>query len=48
MAPLGSLDLQRLLAAEDLVTRMERLVALCDAMADDVVAMLSAGPGADR
>lgn len=41
MAPLVSLDLQRLLVAADLESRMRLLVELCDAMAGDVVGLLS-------
>jgi len=41
MAPLVSLDLQRLLVADDLESRMRLLVELCDAMAGDVVGLLS-------
>jgi len=41
MAPLVSLDLQRLLAAVDVESRMRLLVELCDAMAGDVVGLLS-------
>ena len=47
MAPLVSLDLQRLQVAEDLETRMRVLVELCDAMAWDVVGLLSGG-GSDE
>ena len=43
MAPLVSLDLQRLLAAVDVESRMRLLVELCDAMAGDVVGLLSGG-----
>jgi hypothetical protein len=41
MAPLVSLDLQRLLAAADLESRMELLGELCVALADDVIGLLS-------
>ena len=41
MAPLASLDLQRLLAAAGLEARMRLLAELCDAMADDVIGLLS-------
>ena len=47
MAPLGSLDLQRLLEAPGLDRRMTLLVDLCDAMAQDVVGLLSGG-GSDE
>ena len=43
MAPLVSLDLQRLLEAPDLARRMALLGELCDAMAGDVVGLLSDG-----
>ncbi len=45
MAPLTALDLQRLLAAEDLHRRMELLAELCDAMAGDVLGLLAGDPG---
>ena len=41
MAPLVSLDLQRLLVAVDLESRMRLLDELCVAMADDVIGLLS-------
>jgi hypothetical protein len=41
MAPLVSLDLQRLLVAADLESRMELLDELCVALADDVIGLLS-------
>jgi len=37
MAPLVSLDLQRLLVADGLADRMALLAELCDAMSDDVI-----------
>jgi Lon protease-like protein len=43
MAPLTALDLQRLLATEGLMTRMQLLTELCDAMAEDVTRMLADG-----
>src|SRR5664280_3758516 len=43
MAPLTALDLQRLLATEGLMTRMQLLTELCDAMAEDVTGMLADG-----
>ena len=43
MAPLNALDLQRLLATEGLMTRMQLLTELCDAMAEDVTRMLADG-----
>ena len=43
MAPLVSIDLQRLLAADGLEARMTLLIDLCDAMAGDVVGLLSGG-----
>jgi len=43
MAPLTALDLQRLLATEGLMTRMQVLTELCDAMAEDVTGMLADG-----
>jgi len=43
MAPLVSLDLQRLLVADGLADRMGLLAELCDAMSDDVIGLLS-GP----
>ena len=45
MAPLTALDLQRLLEAEGLHSRMLLLEALCDAMAGDVVGLLSGDGG---
>lgn len=45
MAPLTALDLQRLLATEGLRPRMTLLGQLCDAMADDVVGLLSEADG---
>jgi hypothetical protein len=41
MAPLASLDLQRLLVAEDLEARMRLLSELCDAMSGDVIGLLA-------
>jgi NAD-dependent oxidoreductase involved in siderophore biosynthesis len=41
MAPLVSLDLQHLLTAADLESRMRLLDELCIAMADDVIGLLS-------
>ena len=41
MAPLVSLDLQHLLSAVDLESRMRLLDELCVAMADDVIGLLS-------
>ena len=47
MAPLASLDQQRLLAADGLEARMGLLADLCDAMAGDVIGLLSGdGPTA--
>jgi hypothetical protein len=43
MAPLVSIDLQRLLVADGLETRMRLLVDLCDAMSGDVIGLLSGG-----
>jgi len=43
MAPLVSLDLQRLLVAEGLETRMVLLAELCDAMSGDVIGLLADG-----
>jgi Lon protease-like protein len=43
MAPLVSIDLQRLLAADGMEERMRLLVDLCDAMTGDVVGLLSGG-----
>ena len=43
MAPLASLDLQRLLVADGLEPRMRLLVDLCDAMSGDVIGLLSGG-----
>jgi len=43
MAPLVSLDLQRLLVADGLQARMELLDELCGAMAGDVIGLLSGG-----
>ncbi len=45
MAPLAVLDLQRLLSTDGLRQRMELLTALCDAMADDVIGLLSEAGG---
>lgn len=45
MAPLTVLDLQRLLSTDGLRTRMDVLTALCDAMADDVIGLLSEAGG---
>jgi hypothetical protein len=47
MAPLASIDLQRLLAAGGLEARMTLLVDLCDAMTRDVIGVLSAGEGGE-
>jgi len=48
MAPLVSLDQQRLLVADSLEARMELLIELCDALSGDVVGLLSGGgPGED-
>ena len=48
MAPLVSLDQQRLLVADGLDDRMGLLIELCDALAGDVVGLLSGGgPGED-
>ena len=43
MAPLVSLDLQRLLVADGLEARMQLLVELCDAMSGDVIGLLAGG-----
>ena len=43
MAPLNALDLQRLLATEGLMARMQLLTELCNAMAEDVTRMLAEG-----
>lgn len=43
MAPLVSLDLQRLLVADGLEMRMRLLVDLCDAMSGDVIGLLAGG-----
>lgn len=43
MAPLVSLDQQRLLVADALEARMELLIELCDALSGDVVGLLSGG-----
>ena len=43
MAPLNALDLQRLLATEGLMARMQLLTELCNAMAEDVTRMLADG-----
>jgi len=43
MAPLVSLDLQRLLVADGLEARMRLLVDLCDAMSGDVIGLLAGG-----
>ena len=40
-----SLDLQQLLSTDGLRTRMDLLTALCDAMADDVIGLLSEAGG---
>jgi uncharacterized protein len=45
MAPLTVLDLQRLLSTDGLRTRMDVLTALCDAMAVDVIGLLSEADG---
>ena len=47
MAPLVSLDLQRLLVADGLEARMRLLVELCDAMSGDVVGLLAGGEVGD-
>ncbi len=47
MAPLVSLDLQRLLVADGLEERMRLLVELGDAMSGDVIGLLSGGDQAD-
>ena len=47
MAPLVSLDLQRLLSAEGLEARMGLLVDLCDAMSGDVTGLLAGGEVGD-
>jgi Lon protease-like protein len=46
MAPLASLDQQRLLEADGLEVRMAMLADLCDAMSGDVLGLLS-GAGSD-
>ncbi len=46
MAPLASLDQQRLLEADGLDVRMAMLAELCDAMSGDVLGLLS-GAGSD-
>ncbi len=43
MAPLTSLDQQRLLAEEGLANRMALLIDMCDALAEDVNRMLAGG-----
>jgi uncharacterized protein len=43
MAPLVSLDLQRLLVADGLEARMRLLAELCNAMSGDVVGLLAGG-----
>ena len=43
MAPLVSLDQQRLLVVDSLDDRMELLIELCDALSGDVVGLLSGG-----
>jgi len=43
MAPLVSLDLQRLLVADGPEARMQLLVELCDAMSGDVIGLLAGG-----
>ena len=43
LAPLSLIDRQHLLAAPTLAGQLEHLAELCDAMADDVVAMLAGG-----
>ena len=48
MAPLASLDLQRLLVADGLEARMRLLVDLCDAMSGDVIGLLAGGAVAAR
>ena len=47
MAPLASLDQQRLLAADGLEARMGLLADLCDAMSGDVIGLLSGGGSDD-
>jgi Lon protease-like protein len=47
MAPLASLDLQRLLVSEDLESRMRLLAELCDAMSGDVIGLLAGGTFGD-
>ena len=43
LAPLNLMDRQRLLACGTLDGQLEQLAALCEAMAEDVVAMLAGG-----
>jgi uncharacterized protein len=43
LAPLNLIDRQRLLASVGLQTRLDLLVELCEAMADDVLALLAGG-----
>jgi Lon protease-like protein len=43
LAPLNLVDRQRLLASVGLQAQLDLLVELCDAMADDVVALLAGG-----
>jgi len=45
MAPLVSIDMQYLLVADGLEARMRLLIDLCDAMAGDVIGLLSGGEG---
>ena len=47
MAPLVSLDLQRLLVADGLEARMRLLAELCDAMSGDVIGLLAGGEVGD-
>jgi Lon protease-like protein len=46
LAPLNLIDRQQLLASATLEGQLEHLAGLCEAMADDVVAMLAGGTGA--
>ncbi len=43
LAPLNLMDRQQLLASSTLEEQLEHLAGLCEAMADDVVAMLAGG-----
>ena len=47
MAPLVSLDLQRLLVADGLEARMRLLIELCEAMSGDVIGLLAGGEVGD-